>query len=136
MTQTNRISDETGKAVLVVEDDAALRASICSMLRGEGITAFEAADGPEALDLLTRNRGTVLIILDLMMARMNGWEFRSRLTADPLLSRIPILAINDNGGQGVYAGPHGVTYSLAKPFKAEDLLAYVRRYVHRGSQRR
>ena len=136
MSQRERVPDATARAVLVVEDDDELRKGICSLLREEGIAAYDAANGLEALDFLTRNQSTVLIILDLKMPRMNGWELQSRLNADPRFSRIPILVISAHVGQGVHAGPNGVTYSLAKPFKTEDLLAYVRRYVKRDYQRR
>lgn len=136
MIQANRISDATARAVLVVEDDDTLRESICSLLRLEKIVVYAATDGLEALDFLARNRSPVLIILDLMLPKMNGWELRSRLDAQPSLSGIPILVISGHVVQGVHAGPHGVTYSLAKPFKPEVLLACVRRYVSRDGHRR
>jgi CheY-like chemotaxis protein len=97
---------------------------------------YAATDGLEALDFLSRNRNPVLIILDLVLPRMSGWELRTRLNENPSLSRIPILVISAHVAQGVHAGTHGVTYSLAKPFKPEDLLAYVRRYMIRDGQRR
>ena len=129
MNQPYRIPDAPVRAVLVVEDDDSLRESICSLLRLESIPVFAAADGHEALDLLTKNRRPVLIILDLMLPKMNGWELRSRLDADASLSGIPILVISAHVARGVHAGPRGLTYSLAKPFKPEDLLSYVRRYM-------
>jgi CheY-like chemotaxis protein len=129
MEQPNRIPDATAGTVLVVEDDDALRESICALLRLEKIVVYAAADGLAALDFLARNRRPVLIILDLMLPKMNGWELRSRLNTDPSFSGIPILVISAYVARGIHAGPHGLTYSLAKPFKPEVLLAYVRRYV-------
>ena len=131
MIQPNRVSRATAKAVLVVEDDDTLRENICSLLREEKITVRAVANGLEAWDFLKEGQGTALIILDLVMPGMNGWELRSRLRLDPLLSKIPILIISAHVRPGVQAGPNGVTLMLTKPFKAEDLVTYVRRSVKR-----
>lgn len=135
-SQHRRITHATGRAVLVVEDDETLRESICSLLREEKIPVHAAANGLEALDFLSESQGTALIILDLMMPGMNGWELRSSLRADPRFSKIPILIISAHLRPGVQAGPNGVTYILRKPFNAEDLVAYARRFARRDDHAR
>jgi len=79
--------------VLVVDDDADLRESIADVLRDEGCRVYAAADGEEAMDFL---RGVVpdLVITDLMMPRMNGWELCELLRRDRRLATTPIAVLS------------------------------------------
>lgn len=80
--------------ILVIDDDGDLRALMAELLEQRGYLVATAADGQEALDLMGREPLPCLIILDLMMPGMDGWEFRTRQRADPRLRGIPILILS------------------------------------------
>jgi len=82
--------------ILVVEDDRDTREMIERFLQLEGFTVRTAENGRAALDVLGRERACV-ILLDLMMPVMNGWEFRHVQANDPLLSRIPVVVVTAAG---------------------------------------
>src|SRR4051812_17571750 len=86
--------------VLVVEDEADLRALIVGLLEGDGYAAVGASNGEEALDVLrTTPRRPCLILLDLMMPRMDGWAFRAAQRRDPALASIPVVVVTGYGSQ-------------------------------------
>jgi CheY-like chemotaxis protein len=78
--------------VLIVEDDNDLRAFMGIHLESEGYETTVAANGAEALDRLSEQRPYV-ILLDVMMPIMDGWEFRTRQLADPTLADIPVVCL-------------------------------------------
>src|SRR5688572_16918020 len=81
--------------VLVVEDDANVRAAICELLREEGYEALPAANGDEAIAVLgSGDELPAAILLDLVMPGMNGWQLRMWLRDDPVYSRIPVLILS------------------------------------------
>lgn len=81
-------------AVLVVEDDADLREMMEQLLDLEGFIPLTAPNGRDALALL-RERGPVkVILLDLMMPIMDGWEFRRQQRCDPRLADIPVVVVS------------------------------------------
>jgi CheY-like chemotaxis protein len=82
--------------ILVVEDDRDTREMIERFLQLEGFTVRTAENGRAALDVLGRERACV-ILLDLMMPVMNGWEFRHVQANDPHLSRIPVIVVTAAG---------------------------------------
>jgi CheY-like chemotaxis protein len=124
--QTSATPSETD--VLYIEDDDAFRSASCERLRGEGFRVTEAQDGAVALEYLSRGHRPALVILDLLMPRMDGFEFMARLRSDPDLLGIPVIVVSGVVQSGLLAGPHGVVPHLSKPFAIEDLLAYVRRF--------
>jgi CheY-like chemotaxis protein len=81
------------RTVLVVDDDAPLRALCCAALGEAGFRVLEAADGAEALELITRDRPD-LILLDVMMPRLSGWAVAAELLAEPATGEIPIVFIS------------------------------------------
>ena len=84
----------TREYLLVVEDDGDLRESLLDALEHGGYRAVGAADGEEALaKLRAAARLPCLILLDLMMPRVDGWEFRTRQQADPALAVIPVAVL-------------------------------------------
>lgn len=81
--------------VLVVEDSPYVRAALIDVLETYGYGAVGAGDGREALELLrTGNVRPRLILLDLMMPRMDGWQFRTEQARDPSLSGIPVIVVS------------------------------------------
>jgi CheY-like chemotaxis protein len=80
--------------VMVVEDDAALRDSVSEALEAEGYRVYAAADGAEALRVLAQVDTPALILLDLMMPVMDGWELLARLKKDARLSAVPVAIVS------------------------------------------
>ncbi len=110
--------------VLVVDDERDIRQAMAEVLADEGYQVEDAEDGASALAKLRAFHPSV-VLLDLMMPGMNGWEFREAQKTDPELSKIPVIvvsALTPNGG--VEAEEY-----LQKPFDLEDLLSAVRRHA-------
>jgi CheY-like chemotaxis protein len=81
--------------VLVVDDEEDIRATLLEILEGEGYTTAGATNGLEALELLrTSATAPRLILLDLMMPVMDGWEFLTRIDDDSQLHRIPVALMS------------------------------------------
>ena len=117
--------------ILVVEDDAALRGGLCEFLKDYGFTAVGASNGLHALAQLESLGRPDLIILDLMMPVMNGWDFHARLKADASLRSVPVLILSSYVKRQTHTGPHDVDAALPKPISMDDLLAWVRRLAVR-----
>ncbi len=79
--------------VLIVEDQPDLRDMLDLLLRHEGYTTELAANGLEALDL-AHTCSPCLVLLDLMMPVMSGWEFRARQLEDPEIADVPVICIS------------------------------------------
>ena len=112
--------------VLVVEDDADLRKSICTVLEDAGFTSRPAENGEVALESAREERPCV-ILLDLMMPIMNGWEFRSEQLRDPNLSSIPVVIMTADGRAADKARTLHADY-LRKPIHLDALLELVSDY--------
>jgi CheY-like chemotaxis protein len=79
--------------VLVVEDDEDAREALVALLQMKGYHAVPASNGRDALDYLQRAPKPDLIILDLWMPIMNGWQFRERQIKDPRLADVPVIVV-------------------------------------------
>jgi CheY-like chemotaxis protein len=109
--------------ILIVDDDAEIREVVCYVLRKAGFEPFGASDGQEALTLLTQMPPPSLILLDLTMPIMNGYEFLRRLRKRRLLSRTPVVitsALNEV--------PDGAHVLLRKPYGISRLMEVVRQF--------
>jgi CheY-like chemotaxis protein len=82
--------------ILLVDDDADCREMLADLLSGEGYIVVSAENGREALDYLSGST-PALIILDLMMPVMSGWEFRARQKSDPKLESLPVVVTSASG---------------------------------------
>ena len=108
--------DTRGLTVLLVDDEAMIRKLIGPMLRGQGFTVLEAADGMEALEIAERHGGPIhLLLTDWCMPRLDGdGLIRGLSKGHPEMA---ILVMSGNMGAGTpYKGPF-----LSKPFKLQDL---------------
>ena len=114
--------------VLVIDDDADIRETLTLMLQLHGYAAVGAADGREALDELKRGLRPCIILLDLMMPRMNGQQFRAQTLLDPELAGIPVVVTSGDASLQTKAANLGVSGILKKPFDADELLDVVRRH--------
>src|SRR5262245_21719317 len=112
--------------ILVVEDNNDVREmmSIALQLSG-GYTVRTAADGAQALAILNAGFRPAVILADLMMPVMNGWEFTDRLARNPELASIPVVVVSAvTGAAQTVTGVH----CLAKPVDIERLLALLDQY--------
>src|ERR1700731_1016332 len=117
--------------ILYVEDDAALREASSELLREEGFRVAEVEDGAAALAYLGQGHRPSLVILDLQMPVMSGYEFIARLRNDPSLAETPVFVVSAFAPSEAPVGPDGVVASLSKPFKIEELFSYVWRFARR-----
>lgn len=115
-------------SILVVEDDVDVREALVAFLEGAGYDVLEAGHGGEALQRLRAHDGVGLILLDLMMPVMNGWEFRAAQTTDPRLAAIPVVIITADHSAARKAADVGAAGCLLKPVELPDLLDYVGRF--------
>jgi CheY-like chemotaxis protein len=116
----------TGR-VLLVEDDLAIREIVAELLEEEGYAVSCAGNGAEALALLAREAAPQVIVLDLMMPVMDGWEFRAALQQDPRLARIPLIVLSAGNRLEQRTEVLGAAAFLPKPFEVGRLLAAVER---------
>jgi CheY-like chemotaxis protein len=115
-------------AVLVVEDDPDIRATLCEALEDHGYTAVGVSNGVEALAYLRSDAERPrLILLDLMMPVMDGQTFRAEQRADAQLAAIPVIVISAYRDVERYAQELATDY-LAKPVRLEQLLDMARRH--------
>ena len=116
-------------SVLVVDDDASIRKMIVAALRREGYVFLEAANGREALDLMRSDRPDV-VVLDLMMPLVSGWDVLKERLNEPQLSRIPVIIVSANrDAELASAIDKGICAFLPKPFDIGALSALVRSCV-------
>jgi signal transduction histidine kinase len=118
----------TRPRILVVEDDHDIGVALGELLVDQGYEVTTCEDGRHALDLLQRSAPAPdLIVLDLMMPVMDGWEFRQRQRSNPEVAKIPVLAISADTSAKA-AAIHAEAY-LRKPFDSADLLHEVKRIL-------
>jgi len=112
--------------ILIVEDDADLREMMAQLLTLEGYRANAVANGREALEYLNQGDKPDVILLDLMMPVMDGWEFRRQQQADAKLSNVPVIVLSALD-QNRAADVNAVAF-LKKPLDFDRLLELVRQY--------
>ena len=118
------------RPVLVVDDDAASREGLITILRVEGYPATGAADGEEALEVAQAVR-PCLILLDLMMPVIDGFQFRTAQLQNPELANTPVVLISALDDEAQIARRIGPMNELPKPIDVDELLAVVALYCER-----
>lgn len=114
------------KNVLVVEDEPAVRQTIKDILEIQGYCVFTAADGKEGLDVLRAIAPEpCVILLDLMMPGMNGWQFLDTQRNDPALSMIPVVICSAYHESARAVKPSAI---VAKPIQLDALLGAVQAF--------
>ena len=117
---------EPAARVLVVEDDRDLQDAIIGILQDEGIPCHGTSDAWDAIDWMATHEPK-LVILDMMMPRMNGWEFLEQRKHDARLSAIPVLVVTAAAQARLEKMP--VEGILMKPVGRATLLNAVKRYL-------
>jgi CheY-like chemotaxis protein len=118
-----------GKTILVVEDDTATREALGLILGAQGFTVLGAGNGQEALGLLRSGPHPDLILLDLMMPVMDGWQFRREQTQDPALSAIPVVILSADGNVRQKATALRADGYLQKPVEVDSLLEAIQQQL-------
>jgi two-component system response regulator CpxR len=113
--------------VLLVEDDLDVRDTLQDLLESEGLDVIPAANGKQAIDFLTLNDppGADLVILDLMMPLVSGWQVLEVLTADRTLRRIPVIVLSALP----VSRPERALEIVRKPFAFETLVASIHKVL-------
>lgn len=109
--------------VLVVDDDPAIRESLQELLGAEGYIVWTADNGAVALKMMRADPRPDVMVLDLMMPVMSGWEVLEEVENDELLRALPILVVSAMGAPVASHERGGVRMSLPKPPDLEALLA-------------
>jgi CheY-like chemotaxis protein len=124
---TNMAGDSS--AILIVDDDEAIRESLGDFLADEGFAVKTADNGREALDILAAGFRPCAILLDLMMPVLNGWDFRAEQLRSPAVAGIPTAIVSGCGfsAQTMQAQFPGAEI-LNKPVVLPRLLEFVRRH--------
>ena len=111
------------RLLLVVEDDAAMREELKALLEQDGYRVLLVDDGQLALGVLSQVQPH-LILLDLMMPVVSGWEVMAVIDQTPELSGVPVVVMSAYAHQA----PPNVAHVLRKPFSGDDLLEIVHRH--------
>ena len=119
-----------GKCILVVEDQEDNRQILRDLLGNAGFDLVEAENGEQALAALAKRRPD-LILMDIQLPIMDGYEATRRIRADPEMKSIPIIAVTSYAltGDEAKALAAGCNAYVTKPFSPRALLAKVREYV-------
>ena len=121
--------------ILVVEDEADIRELLRFNLEREGFSVLEAADGPQALDMARRHT-PALVLLDVMLPGLDGFEVCRRLGAQTETAHIPILMLTARGEEmdRVVGLSRGADDYVVKPFSVRELMLRVRAVLRRGGR--
>jgi CheY-like chemotaxis protein len=111
--------------ILIVEDDDDIREALAQILQLEGYVVREAANGREALDISAQHPKPSLILLDLMMPVMDGYQFRAEQMKDANLSKVPVVVISADTSVYEKMASFGAAAVLPKPISLDRLLRAV-----------
>ncbi|WP_315790395.1 response regulator transcription factor [Fischerella sp. JS2] len=116
--------------VLIVEDSIAQREMITDLLKASGLTVTHASDGVEALEAIQTDPPD-LVVLDIVMPRMNGYEVCRRLKSDPKTQNVPVVMCSSKGEEfdRYWGMKQGADAYIAKPFQPTELVGTVKQLL-------
>jgi len=124
----DRVDPET-RSVLIVDDESDIREGLAELLEFEGYNVITATDGEQALCQLQDGLRPAVILLDLMMPGMNGWDFRAQQLKDVDLRNIPVVVITAASvTEAALKAQLGDIYLVRKPLMQDQLISIVRRH--------
>lgn len=109
---------------MIVDDDDDIRQTLAEVLSEQAFDCIVAADGVDALGRLENEKLPGVILLDLVMPNMNGWEFYGALRRNPLLANIPVIVMTVASAR---RDPIDAAHILEKPFTLESVLEVLSR---------
>ena len=116
--------------ILVVDDESRMRKLVRDFLQREGYSVLEAADGAEAMDVFYENKGIALVILDIMMPKMDGWQVCREIRQTSDIPIIMLTARSDERDE-LQGFELGVDEYISKPFSPKILVARVSAILRR-----
>ncbi len=129
------LSDEAlvGKKVLVVDDDVRNIFALSSVLERRGMTVLSAGTGREAIEMLESTPDMAIVLMDIMMPEMDGYETMQVIRQNTAFRRLPIIALTAKAMKGDREKclEAGASEYLAKPVNTEQLLSVLRMWLHR-----
>jgi CheY-like chemotaxis protein len=128
-------SDEAlvGKQVLIVDDDVRNIFALSSVLERRGMTVLTAGTGREAIETIEKTPELGIVLMDIMMPEMDGYETMQVIRQNPRFQRLPIIALTAKAMKGDREKclEAGASEYLAKPVNTEQLLSALRMWLHR-----
>jgi CheY-like chemotaxis protein len=125
--------DLIGRRVLVVDDDARNIFALSSVLERRGMQVLTASTGREAIAMLDTTPGVAIVLMDIMMPEMDGYETMGVIRQNSAFRRLPIIALTAKAMKGDREKclEAGASDYLAKPVNTEQLLSALRMWLHR-----
>jgi CheY-like chemotaxis protein/signal transduction histidine kinase/HAMP domain-containing protein len=125
--------DLVGRTVLLVDDDARNIFALSSVLERRGMKVLTATTGREAIDLIEATPNLALVLMDIMMPEMDGYQTIQVIRDRPMFRRLPIIALTAKAMKGDREKclEAGASDYLAKPVNTEQLLSALRMWLHR-----
>jgi len=122
-----------GRKVLVVDDDVRNIFAVSSVLERRGMTVLSAGTGREAIQMIESTPDLAIVLMDIMMPEMDGYETMQVIRQNPALRRLPIIALTAKAMKGDRERclEAGASEYLAKPVNTEQLLSALRMWLHR-----
>jgi two-component system phosphate regulon response regulator PhoB len=122
------------RRILLVQDDDTLRRAHRFNLELAGVAVTEASNGEQALRQ-ARESPPDLVVLDLMLASLDGWETLGELKTDPVLQSLPVVILTSSPEESeeLRALERGALVFIAQPISIEDLIAVVQRALARAT---
>jgi CheY-like chemotaxis protein len=130
---TTSDEDLVGRAVLLVDDDARNIFALSSVLERRGMKVLTATTGNEAIQLLDSNNDIAIVLMDIMMPEMDGYQTMEQIRKNGNFRRLPIVALTAKAMKGDREKclEAGASDYLAKPVNTEQLLSVLRSWLHR-----
>ena len=125
--------DLVDQTVLLVDDDARNIFALSSMLERRGMNVLTATTGSEAISIIRSRPDIAIVLMDIMMPGMDGYETMQVVRADPAFRRLPIIALTAKAMKGDREKclEAGASDYLAKPVNTDQLLSALRMWLHR-----
>jgi twitching motility two-component system response regulator PilH len=116
--------------ILIVEDSIVQREMMTDLLKASGLEVTHASDGAEALEAIHKAPPD-LVVLDIVMPRMNGYELCRRLKSDPKTQNVPVVMCSSKGEEfdRYWGMKQGADAYIAKPFQSIELLGTVKQLL-------
>src|ERR1700723_3830236 len=129
----NSDEDLVGRTVLLVDDDARNIFALSSILERRGMQVLTATTGREAIELIDQTPELAIVLMDIMMPEMDGYQTIEKIRGNPAYRRLPIIALTAKAMKGDREKclEAGASDYLAKPVDTEQLLSSLRMWLHR-----